>query len=216
MSVEEICKKFGIENYTINSDGSIDVDGDVFIYDKGVTELPLKFGSVTGYFYCPFNQLTSLSGSPKSVGGDFRCYDNKLTDLKGSPESVGGGFYCYDNQLTDLKGSPKSVGGNFYCCNNQLTTLSGSPKSVGGDFDYSDNKLTSLEGSPESVGGDFYCYNNPISSISTKMDKDFIRSFNTFKVLNDGIVNLKRLKYVMEMFDLPIYIADIKKYYTIK
>ena len=29
MSIEEICKKFGIENYTINEDGSVDVDGNV-------------------------------------------------------------------------------------------------------------------------------------------------------------------------------------------
>ena len=32
MSIDEICKKYGIENYTINDDGSIDVDGDVLIW----------------------------------------------------------------------------------------------------------------------------------------------------------------------------------------
>ena len=26
--IDKICKKYGIENYTINPDGSIDVDGD--------------------------------------------------------------------------------------------------------------------------------------------------------------------------------------------
>ena len=63
---------------------------------------------------------------------------------------------------------------------------------------------------------DFYCFNNPIGSIFNKADIDFIRAFNTFKVLNDGIVNFKRLKYVMEMFDKPINIEEIKKHYTIK
>jgi len=45
---------------------------------------------------------------------------------------------------------------------------------------------------------------------------DFIRAFKTFKVIKDGVIDLKRLRYVMEMFDLPIDIEEIKKYYTIK
>ena len=46
--VESICSKYGISNYTINTDGSIDVDGDVNIDDKKLIKLPLKFGNVTG------------------------------------------------------------------------------------------------------------------------------------------------------------------------
>ena len=30
-SIEEICKKYHIDNYTINDDGSIDVDNSVYI-----------------------------------------------------------------------------------------------------------------------------------------------------------------------------------------
>jgi len=48
------------------------------------------------------------------------------------------------------------------------------------------------------------------------MDKDFIRTFNTFKVLKDGVVNLKRLKYIMEIFNQFVYIENIKKHYKIK
>ena len=54
-----ICEKYGITNYTINGDGSIDVDGDVNFYSKGLTELPLTFNKVSGYFSCANNQLTS-------------------------------------------------------------------------------------------------------------------------------------------------------------
>ncbi len=32
--IHNICKKYDIENYSINSDGSIDVDGDVFYQIK--------------------------------------------------------------------------------------------------------------------------------------------------------------------------------------
>ena len=43
MSIEEICKKYNIKNYTINPDGSIDVDGYVILSSKGIDKLPLNF-----------------------------------------------------------------------------------------------------------------------------------------------------------------------------
>ena len=216
MSIEEICRKYKIIDYTINEDGSIDVDGSVDLDYCKLTKLPLKFGVVTLDFYCRNNQLTTLEGSPESVGGNFNCNGNNLTDLKGSPESIGGHFNCKHNELTSLEGSPKSIGGHFNCKHNELTSLEGSPESVGGTFYCFKNNLTDLKGSPKSIGGGFYCDDNPIGSIFNDADIDFIRAFNTFKVLNDGVVDLKRLKYVMEMFDLPINIESIKKYYTIK
>ena len=55
--IDSICKKFGIRNYTINEDSTVDVDWDVNLYDKGLTKLPLKFGKVSGYFDCQYNKL---------------------------------------------------------------------------------------------------------------------------------------------------------------
>ena len=46
-----------------------------------ITELPLKFGIVTGYFYCGDNKLTTLEGAPYSVSSRFYCYGNPLPDL---------------------------------------------------------------------------------------------------------------------------------------
>ena len=53
--IDEICKKYRIENYTINSDGSIDVDEDVNLHNLGLEKLPLKFNKVNGFFTCSFN-----------------------------------------------------------------------------------------------------------------------------------------------------------------
>ncbi len=161
--IDSICKKFGITNYTINSDGLVDVDGDVYLYNKGLTKLPLKFGKVTGHFNCYNNQLTTLEGSPREVGG-FYCSYNQLTTLEGGPREVGGYFDCYNNQLTTLEGSPREVGGYFNCRNNKLTTLEGAPREVGGGFYCNNNQLITLEGGPREVG-DFYCNNNPIYSV---------------------------------------------------
>jgi hypothetical protein len=58
--IDQICQQYGIENYTLNGDGSIDVDGDVDLAYKSLSELPLKFGIVSGGFYCHNNKLTSL------------------------------------------------------------------------------------------------------------------------------------------------------------
>jgi len=102
--IHTICEEYGIKNYTINGDGSIDVDGSVYLCNyEGLTKLPLKFNNVSGHFNCGHNNLTTLEGGPKSVGGHFLCYNNKLTTLEGSPKSVGS-FWCYYNELTTLSG----------------------------------------------------------------------------------------------------------------
>ncbi len=104
--------------YTINNDGSIDVDGSVDISNGRLTKIPFKFRHVSGGFYCCDNQLTSLEGAPKYVGGGFGCYGNQLTSLEGAPNRVSGGFYCDNNQLITLDGTPKTVGGRFLCYDN--------------------------------------------------------------------------------------------------
>ncbi len=147
--IKDICTKYKIEKYTINPDGSIDVNGNVDLYSLGLTEIPLKFNRVSGSFNCSFNQLTSLIGSPNYV------------DM---------GFYCSGNQLTSLEGSPEHVGNNFYCSYNKLISLEGSPEHVGGSLDCSYNQLTSLKGSPIVIKGDFYCRNNPICIVDTSVE----------------------------------------------
>jgi hypothetical protein len=96
-----ICEKYNITNYTINPDGSIDVAGDVNLWDKRLTELPLTFNKVNGYFTCSYNKLTSLKGCPRWVGGWFSCQYNQLTSLEFSPDYVGSNFWCHNNNLTN-------------------------------------------------------------------------------------------------------------------
>ena len=119
-NIEQICKKYGITNYTVNQDGTVDVDQNVLLARENLTRLPLKFGKVSGNFWCDNNQLTTLEGCPTEVGGSFGCSNNQLTTLEGCPKTVGGGFYCSGNKLTTLEGCPKTVGGGFYCYGNPL------------------------------------------------------------------------------------------------
>ena len=99
--IEAWCDEMKIENYTINSKGEIDVDGDVWLYKfmkkNNFKELPYKFGRVNGYFDIGNNSnLTSLKNCPDFVKGSFSCNRcTKLDSLEGCPKEVGG-FYCYN------------------------------------------------------------------------------------------------------------------------
>jgi hypothetical protein len=131
--VAEICDEYGIENWSINSEGLVDVDSDVRLCYFELVRLPLKFGKVTGTFDCSHNKLITLEGCPSEVGSDFYCSVNKLTSLEGCPHTVGvmeqaiqrslGNFYCRENQLTSLEGGPKNIGGNFGCEYNPLKNI---------------------------------------------------------------------------------------------
>ena len=82
--------------------GLLDVDGDFNCGSQGLKELKgVKFGKVSGGFYCSSNQLTSLVGAPQSVGGGFYCDRNQLTSLVGAPQTVGGDFYCDGNPVSE-------------------------------------------------------------------------------------------------------------------
>ena len=108
-----ICEKYNITNYTINDDGSIDVNGDVDLWSRRLTELPLTFNKVSGYFNCRGNKLTRLKGSPIWVGSWFDCYNNRLTSLDHSPDYVGSWFDCSYNKLIDNY-CDTEIGGSFY------------------------------------------------------------------------------------------------------
>ena len=138
--IDELCNHYGIKNYSINPDGSIDVDGSVDLRRANLSKLPLTFNIVTKHFWCEDNFLTSLEGSPKEVGGSFYCNANCLSTLKHSPQKVGRNFSCHYNQISSLDGCPAIIGNYFYCYSNNLNSLEGIGE-VGGKIFCSDNRL---------------------------------------------------------------------------
>jgi hypothetical protein len=195
--INKICKKYGIKNYTINDDLSIDVKDNVFLYSKGLNDiLPLKFRRVDGYVDCSSNKLKSLRGCPKWIGGDFYCYQNIfLTSLEFGPEYVGGDFDCrgdhnFPGKLTSLEHLPTYIGGNINC---------------------KYNKIWSFKGIPDNFRGELICNYNPIQNIWKlfKSSKD-IEFFNDCDIVRepqtpDGlpIVVLERLNFFLETIGKP-------------
>ena len=95
-NIKAWCEDMGIENYTINSQGEIDVNGNVDLGHKDFKELPYKFGKITGYFGLEScENLISLKNCPDKVEGYFSCsFGEVLDSLEGCPKEVGGNFYC--------------------------------------------------------------------------------------------------------------------------
>jgi hypothetical protein len=88
--------------YVINDDGTIDVNGNIFLINNNIKKFPdyINFNIVDGFCDMAYSDLETLRGFPKKVYGYFRCSNNKLTSLKYCPK------YVY-------KGS-RNKSGNFY------------------------------------------------------------------------------------------------------
>jgi hypothetical protein len=76
--LDRVCKEDN--GWTLNSNGEVDVRKSVYMDKMKLTEIPVKFGIVTGFFSCSNNRLTSLKNCPDFVGGDFYFDNNQLTD----------------------------------------------------------------------------------------------------------------------------------------
>ena len=205
--IHDICKKYKIKNYTINTDGSIDVDGDVSISNKGLKSIPLKFNKVSGNFTCYGNQLCNLEGCPKEVGGWFDCSINKLTSLIGGPEFVELNYDCYKNNLTSLEGSPKHIKSTFRCVQNNIISLKGAPMLIDGTLDLEDNPLSIIDSSIE-VKGNIYIDNTNLDWYKIKRI-----GLNKLKILfehgidydifrKDGSINDSRLERLFKDFNI--------------
>jgi len=172
--IKDLCSKYGITDYQIRDDGSIDVEGNVHLSWIELKQLPLTFNEVKGIFSCRVNNLTTLEGCPKKVHSSFNCSDNNLTSLEHSPEKIlEGNFVCEGNDnITSLEGLEDTyIDGALYV---------GSCKN-----------LYSLKGFPKRVDG-FDCWRTPIEPIYDtfiqECDYDTMRKFNKFDVIyTDGL-----------------------------
>ncbi len=149
-------KDFGVTEYALNEDGSVDINENIYLNGRRLNKIPFKSNRVNGYFDISRNQLTSLKNCPKYISDKFDCSLNGLISLEFGPEYVGKGYWCCHNKLETLKGCVSEVYGNFHCFKNKLTSLEFCPMEVEGDFNCSDNQLTELDMSPF-VRDTLYC-----------------------------------------------------------
>lgn len=118
--IREWCIKYNISNFTIQDDGTVNVNSPVFIIDNKITKIPIKFGTIEFGFYCEIPNLTTLENCPYHVGGFFEVKRSKLRSLKGGPVYVGGNFDVENNCLESLVFFPEHIGGSIYVYNNPV------------------------------------------------------------------------------------------------
>lgn len=105
-----------VKHFTLNSDYTINVNGDVGLnamltreYNGGKC-LSVKFKEIRGSFYAQGEDLTTMLGSPEWIGGDYQAYGNDFANLEGIPEYVSGRIALHFNpRMTTLKDINKKV-----------------------------------------------------------------------------------------------------------
>ena len=89
--------------------GLIDIRGNFGCDDMNLDDFKgLRFGKVTGNFFCNNNNLKTLDGSPREVGVNFWCRGNTLISLEEAPlkvvvNFVFNNFYSFYNLTAFLK-----------------------------------------------------------------------------------------------------------------
>jgi hypothetical protein len=187
LNIKKICLQYQIDNFWINPNGSIDVDGDVDLFSTNLAILPIKFGRVMGDFNVQNNLLSTLYGAPVAVGGNFNCYHNRLTNLIGSPKWVGADFFCYKNQLVSLEGSPKVVRGSYYISgNDKLSNLAGCTLQIGANFSF-DDILSTYSGDEDILfEGNFF------------LNETNFGASNAKKLPNEIVENIRHIKLILK------------------
>jgi hypothetical protein len=81
--LDRVCKNPNSKSkdriWFINSNGEVDVNGQVDMRHFKLPEIPVKFGIVWGYFYCSHNKLTTLNNLPNKCERLY-CSNNTLTE----------------------------------------------------------------------------------------------------------------------------------------
>lgn len=221
--IRKQCEELNIKNYTINNDGTVDVNGNLSIYitrDKvkvnESTKILINFNKIHGnadivvvWHKRGRGGVTELPFTFNEVGGNFSANGCQLESLRGCPKKVGGFFAVIRNNLTTLEHSPTTVGGNFLANESHLTSLKGAPEYVGGNFDISDNNLTTLEYLPKRIDGTLSFNDNKITSLDyyndCKITMDDIRDnpiYLIFKILKikRGISSNSDLSDIIDTF----------------
>lgn len=114
-----------ISKVEVNKDGSINYDGDIYIYYPG--EQYAWFKKVWGDW----------------ISANERNYDVNSMNECSLPEEIQYDFSFNNTDIEDLQGCPQIIGRDCDLSDNpKLKSIEGAPKEIGGDFNYKGTELS--------------------------------------------------------------------------
>lgn len=214
--IEDILQEWKVNNYTINRDMSVSIEGNLIVKKK-MKELPFKIDRVSRSCILRDVGLESLHNSPNFVGSQYDLSVNNITILD-LPEKVHS-IDISENPFKTLKGSPKIVEGNMLLDETNLETLEHGPDIVKENFYITNNNhLTSLKGIPKEIKNLFIHTNKYLSIYELRYvllckvsrlglidrHKPIQEEFNNFFKLPEG----KKKNRILDIID---YLEDLDK-----
>lgn len=88
--INTLCIYYNIYNYKINSNGIVDVDGDVCFLFTNLNIIPINFGIISGNFTVDLCGLYTITNMPKYIAGHCSLFGNNIIDLFGLTTDIGG------------------------------------------------------------------------------------------------------------------------------
>lgn len=103
--LKKICKKYLIDEYVINKDGSIDVNTDLFLSNKNISNFKIKFNKIDGSLFISNNFFKNFKNFPNIINGDLYMNNNMFENLNGIPKNIKGKVYAQGNNINTLIGN---------------------------------------------------------------------------------------------------------------
>jgi hypothetical protein len=124
-NIKAWCESLEITNYTINSDGSVDIQGDISIDSETMDnqlQFPIKLNIVDGNMIIQNAGITSLINMPHTVNGNFQASNCDLISLEGCPKIIKGDFDFTNNSVSSfwVGNYDVYVGGDIYTSSNDF------------------------------------------------------------------------------------------------
>ena len=195
--------EYQIDNYVINEDLTVDVNGNVNFSNKNLIDIPIKFNIVNGIFDCSKNHITNLKNSPNKVY-KFICSNNELSNLENGPVEVLYEYDCSCNKITSLSNMPTNTIDIVRCDYNKLVNLRGiSP--INKKIIANNNGLFSVEGLNKNFIGDVIVHSNNLNDF-----RSFPNEMIYLNINDNNFSNLYKCPKVKSLFCANNKITSIK------
>jgi hypothetical protein len=173
-------------NYTINSQGEVDVTGEVH-YRGQLEQLPVKFGTVSGNFWASEKNLSSWKNFPREVKGLLVLDNNNLSDWQGCLKKTLS-LVMEGNPITSLEGMP-SVSGSLDLTGCDLKNLQGISGYINSWVSVKYNPLESFDGFLGCKAYIAFSYNIDLPLLKTLLAKGGVRIYPSQDDSNDPRIN---------------------------